>query len=422
MLIPSLPKVTTCSNRPFTLPILHPAFARCGHLDTHKHDCVAVAYADQQRAGALVIGMPSMRDRPPRQSVLHIVPALPPLIDGLGDYATTLAQELVKLGVNSRFVAAGMPPATGVRFEVGDFQVQVVREQKAEALAEALETAGVDTVLLHFVGYGYARRGLCFWLVEGLQQWKSRSPGRHLVTMFHELYASGPPWRTSFWTSLPQRRIARILALGSDAIVCGYALIEGRLRAWRPTAEVRRMSVFSNVGELTDPSPLEEREPVAVAFGGAGPRRRLYDRLRQQGDLLSQLAVEQIVDIGPPIEVPAALGGIPIRPLGILPSADVSAIMSRARVGLGDYPFHVVAKSGILAAYHAHGLLCVNLSLVGRLVDDIVEGRHFVGVATLKKGCFDAEAIAARGHQWYRGHDRARTARVFADVTGAASR
>jgi hypothetical protein len=88
----------------------------------------------------------------------------------------------------------------------------------------------------------------------------------------------------------------------------------------------------------------------------------------------------------------------------------------------GDYPFHVVAKSGILAAYHAHGLLCVNVSRTGRLVDDIAEGRHFVGVATLQNGCFDPEAVAARGHQWYRGHDRARTARVFADVTGAINR
>lgn len=26
--------------------------------------------------------------------------------------------------------------------------------------------------------------------------------------MFHELYVLGPPWRASFWTSVPQRRIA----------------------------------------------------------------------------------------------------------------------------------------------------------------------------------------------------------------------
>ena len=360
--------------------------------------------------------------KPARQIIVHVVPALPPLINGLGDYGAILAQELARRGVRSRFVVAGMPPATDVRFNVGDGQIQVVWRQQAEALAEALETAGADTVLLHFVGYGYAYRGLCFWLVKGLQQWKSKAAGRRLVTMFHELYAFGPPWRSSFWTSLPQRRIALALAGASDALVCGYALIEARLRAWRPLAEIRRLPVFSNVGELTDPEPLGEREPIAVVFGGADPRRRLYKRLCQERKLLHQLAVKEVVDIGPCTEVPSLLGGLPVRSFGILPGSEISAIMARARVGLADYPLHVVAKSGILAAYHAHGLLSVNVSPVGRLVDDIADGQHFAGISTLKKISFDAEAIAARGHQWYRGHDRARTARVFAGVTCAIGR
>jgi hypothetical protein len=367
-----------------------------------------------------VIGvLPTQDGSTRRQSVVHVVPALPPRVNGLGDYAAILAQELTKLGVDSRFVVAGMPPARDVCFEVGEYQVQIVRKQQAHTLTAALEAAEAETVLLHFVGYGYAHWGLCFWLVQGLRRWKHRSPGRRLVTMFHELYALGWPWRSSFWTSLPQRRIARALALESTAILCGYALIEARLRAWRPLAEIQRLPVFSNVGELSDPAPLSEREPVAVVFGGAGPRRRLYERLLQKREILSQLAVQEVVDIGPPTEAPSALVGVPVRPLGILPSSEISAIMSRARVGLADYPLHVIAKSGILAAYHAHGLLCVNLSPVGSAIDDIAEGRHFAGVATLKKGGFDAEAIAAHGYQWYRGHDRARTASVFEDAVRA---
>lgn len=354
-----------------------------------------------------------------KYTITHVVPALPPVINGLGDYAVILAGELSSLGVDSRFVVAGMPPATGMCFEACHFGVQVVREQKAEALVEALEAAGTETVLLHFVGYAYAHWGLCFLLVEGIRRWKSRSLRRRLITVFHELYAFGPPWRASFWTSLPQRRIAHALALLSDAIVCSNALVEERLRDWQPTVEIQRLPVFSNVGELSDPAPLSEREPVAVVFGGAGRRRKLYERLLQKREILSQLAVEEVVDIGPPTEVPAALDGVPVRSLGILPGCEVSAVMARSRIGLGEVPFHVVAKSGVLAAYHAHGLLCVNVSLIGRLIDDIAEGQHFAGVASLKKGSLDAEAIAARGYQWYRGHDRARTASVFEDAVRA---
>lgn len=353
-------------------------------------------------------------------SIAQIVPALPPAINGLGDYAAILASELSNLGVDSRFVVAGMPPATGMCFEAGRFGVQVVREQKAEALVEALEAAGTETVLLHFVGYAYAHWGLCFWLVDGLRQWKSRSPDRRLITMFHELYAFGPPWRASFWTSLPQRRVACALALLSDAIVCSNTLVERSLRVWKPTARIHRLPVFSNVGELSNPAPLSEREPLAIVFGGTGFRRRLYERLRKKGDF-SQLPIKQIVDIGPPMVVPVVVGDIPIHPLGILPLAAISAIMTRANVGLADYPLHRIANSGILAAYHAHGLLCVNLSSQGRLVDDVADGQHFVGATTLQNGCFDAEAIAALGHRWYRGHDRACAARAFAELMGAAS-
>jgi hypothetical protein len=72
----------------------------------------------------------------------------------------------------------------------------------ARAEATELTTALRDTdrVLLHFSGYGYARRGLCRWLVDGLTRWKAAGAQRRVVTMFHEVYASGPIWRSSFWT------------------------------------------------------------------------------------------------------------------------------------------------------------------------------------------------------------------------------
>lgn len=89
--------------------------------------------------------------------IVRVVPALPPPVHGLGNYEAILAQELANVGVISRFVVAGMPPATSICFRAGLSAVQVVREQKAAALIEALELANADTVLLHFVGYGYAQ-------------------------------------------------------------------------------------------------------------------------------------------------------------------------------------------------------------------------------------------------------------------------
>ncbi|MFZ4728709.1 MAG: glycosyltransferase family 1 protein, partial [Pseudanabaena sp.] len=76
-----------------------------------------------------------------------------------------------------------------------------------------LEGDRTSPVLLHYVGYGYAKRGCPVWLVDGIQRWKNLYPDRLLVTMFHELHASGtPPWTSSFWLSPLQKNLVTRLA------------------------------------------------------------------------------------------------------------------------------------------------------------------------------------------------------------------
>ncbi len=351
------------------------------------------------------------------QRISHIVPSLPPVTGGVGDYGYILAQEMRRYRIDGGFVVTDGPTNGDETLGAEGWSVQVLADRSAAALVVTLEEAAADIVLLHFVGYAYAHWGLCAWLVQGLRTWKAGSGQRRLVTMFHELYAFGPPWRASFWTFLPQRRIARALALDSSAIACGYALIAGRLRTWRPSVTVHLLPVFSNVGELSDPPPLAAREPVAVVFGGAVARRRLYESIDRWPHLLADLGIEEILDIGPPLAVPSAIAEVPVRALGTLPGPEVSRTMTAARVGLVDYPLHVVGKSGIIAAYLAHGMLCVNLSTVGRLMDDVVDGRHFTGAASLRRGAVDhPQQIALEGYQWYQHHNRACTARLFADL------
>ncbi len=349
-------------------------------------------------------------------AITHIVPALPPAVNGLGDYAHVLARALEQNGVRSRFLVAGTERPNADGRAVGGFPVDRLGAPAAAALAQALERTGTATVLLHFSGYGYARRGLCFWLVDGLARWKAAAPGRRLVTMFHELYASGPPWRSSFWTSWPQRRIACALGALSDSMVCGYALIARRLRAWFPTRRVVVMPVFSNVGELQAPAPLGDRDGVAVVFGSRGWRSLVYRSPIVRTARVGWLGVERIQDIGPGVPDAPLPDGLPVEHLGVLPADGVSALMARARIGIAAYPRHVLAKSGILAAYHAHALLCVNLTDRGTICDDVVEGRHFSGLDTLRRGTFDQEAIAAAGHSWYRNHDLGATAALFAGM------
>ena len=152
--------------------------------------------------------------------IIQIVPRLFPAIDGLGDYALNLARQLRKdFNIETHFIV-GDPSWSGLS-QLQEFPVSQVTVQSPNNLQSLLShrTSSITTVLLHYVGYGYAKRGCPLWLVDGLRHWRSEGNNRKLVTMFHELYAFGPPWTSSFWLSPLQRKLAARLAQMSNCCI-----------------------------------------------------------------------------------------------------------------------------------------------------------------------------------------------------------
>ena len=215
-------------------------------------------------------------------------------------------------GANSGALTPGPSPRApcthGRRGEeaLDGFPVYQLSELSAAELTRVLSQSGMPrTALLQYVGYGYEKRGCPLWLVRGLEAWKrgaALTPGpspeaekgtvpfslirksgqsprtRRLVTMFHELYASGPPWRSSFWTSAVQRWVARCLARQSDRCFTNRAASGHWLSSvsGMGTVPVRVLPVLSNLGELADPLPLASRKPQMVLYDNVGrnPRTR----------------------------------------------------------------------------------------------------------------------------------------------------
>lgn len=340
--------------------------------------------------------------------IIQITPTYPPDISGVGDYAALLGRT---------FEVDGHPMRTLVaRPEVwyGDGAKALAR---AEALELAKSLGDTNRVLLHFSGYGYARRGLCGWLVDGLARWKAEAQHRRIVTMFHEVYATGPIWRSSFWTALPQKRIARDLARLSDAAFVSSYAGQKLLHSLVPGLDVGVLPVFSNIGEPDMPPPLSGRGGQAVIFGSVAQRRRVHDVLSRAAEsvalCLQQYGVTRILDIGPDAAVPPRIGSIEVARLGPLPAQQVSEILAASRIGFIDYPGNFFTKSGIAAAYFAHRLLIVNTSPVGAYPPDLLEGQHFVGLSALISSAFPAQEIADSGHAWYLKHGLAAAAKKF---------
>lgn len=343
--------------------------------------------------------------------VVQIVPDLPPGINGLGDQAYLLAQELARAhGIETHFLVCrdGRPNADWL------FPVTRLKERTAQALFQILNNlGGKDVVIvLHYVGYGYSARGCPFWLLRGLEQWRQSTGRRRLITMFYEVYASGAPWQRSFWSSPLQRKIASKLARLSD--VCRtnaryYATLLERISRGK---NISSMPVFSNVGETREAKPYATRKHQMAVFGGAASRAAVYrHHLPELIRLFSASGCEELVDIGPRLSFPLELS-VPFRTLDALGAPMVSEILQDTQVGIVRYPAALLAKSSIFAAYAAHGVAPIVLGNTGvSAEDEAQEGREYTTGEALSSGLLANLSRAVLS--WYSQHDLSSTAKWY---------
>jgi hypothetical protein len=345
-------------------------------------------------------------------AVVHIVPTLPPPDEGVGAYALALARALARRhGIASGFVVGD--PAWPGRGEAEGFPVVTLPAHGAAELVAGLagaDRAGAATVLLHYVNYGYQRRGCPRWLVDGLARWRREHPRRRLVTVFHEVYATGLPWQSSFWLLPVQRRLARALLRLSNGAVTSLSLYVERLGEELAAGGIVVSPVFSTVGEPRAVPPLTERSPRLVVFGGRGVRQRAWTgRLAELEAACRALGIEEICDVGPDADVPASVAGVPVRRCGILPVPEVRDLLAGSRAGFLAYPPDFLAKSTIFAAYCAHGLVPVCAWTPPLPARETAMGRLYWRPGATE----DPDKLAAAARTWYEGHSLDRQTETF---------
>ena len=327
-----------------------------------------------------------------------IVQVCPSGAGGVRDYADCLART---------WAAPGL----------GTLLIEGTREHFRPRL-EALLRADADgpplCVVLHFSGYGYAPRGVCGWLADDLAQLRTTHGARlRLVVVFHELFASGAPWRSAFWLSPLQSQVARRLARLADSL---WTNTEHHARWLRSvvgdavTLQVRQ--VFSNVGEPAQTAAWPRRAPRAVVFGSAATRARAFGALRPHANVLARLGVQEIVEAGDGGSQAGTFSGLTTRHLGRLAPTTLSTLLAGSRFGLLDYPARLLGKSGVFAAYAAHGCATLNSFAPGGDTDGLRAGEHYVNLRA--PFAFDGHALDAMArtlHRWYAGHSLALQAR-----------
>ncbi len=339
-----------------------------------------------------------------KSEILQIVPRLPGENDGVGDYARTLAQRLSERGqVETLFATADL----------------------------ALAQKNFAHVILHYVNYGYQKRGVPFALLSILREIRARCRGRFL-TIFHELYASGPPWKSAFWLRPFQRQIAKSIAQMSYAAIVSSETMLQELRQLAPEIRASVHPVFSNFGEPPlSADQLANRDPHRwVICGGTA----LVER-----SLRSFCAiVNRIPQLITPREL-LVLGGNENRGArallanlqkldGLKPSsserlrtdyrpnistAGASQILSNCQFAWLDYfhrpdvPTDIILKSSVFAGLCAHGVVPVfphrgpAISIVG----DRLPGPFFIDPNTNNLPAAETTAkLRTESYHWYHRH------------------
>lgn len=355
-------------------------------------------------------------------SVISIVPRLPPTTDGVGDYAFHLARQLRQdHNIQTHFIVCDRTYSTDKNID--NFPISQLADPTAEALLSTLYQQQIDTVLLHYVGYGYTKRGCPSWLVEGLEQWRTRSDLRQLITMFHEVYASSnKPWTSSFWLSSWQKNLAAHLARLSDRLLTSNQLYADVLsdlsRGKHP--DILVIPVFSNIGEPQHILPLSKRQPWLVVFGGSNNRKRAYlESSSKISSVCKILGIKKIIDIGIPTGLPLSdLDGVRIKEKGKLAVSQIQEIFLNCRGGFLDYNPDFLAKSTIFAAYCSHGLLSICAKGSDLEIDGIESERHYLAAEKLIQNRVKIEefqAIADTSYAWYQNHCLSFQAQIFAN-------
>jgi hypothetical protein len=296
--------------------------------------------------------------------------------------------------------------------------VAMVHLSKENAANWKISESGA--VVLQMSGYGFDKRGAPLWLLNELE--KRRRHIKTLGVFFHELYASGPPWSSSFWLSPIQRHIARRLVESSDFWMTsrkGSAQWLGQFAAIKPHAV---LPVFSNVGELNEIP--QTRLPRIVVFGSPGLREMTY---RAAGEKLFSWAEQsslQVHDIGAPVEDGQLAETLRTKGVvlhGRMVDRDISVLMGGATFGLVSYSVNVIAKSGVFAAYCAHGLCPILISEDYKLTDGLIPGVHYLpGLKSVNDAGSVCGEIGRNAWVWYQPHSVSAHAKALVELIVAA--
>jgi len=335
--------------------------------------------------------------------LIQVVPRLLPTRCGVSDHAITLASELrTSYGIDSAFVVLNSDERCDLPYSI----THCAPPQLLSACV-AFSESQPAAILVHLSGYGYSADGAPALLAEALQSVRADARLR-VAVYFHELFATGMPWKSAFWHSQRQKRAVRRIAEACDLLVTNTrSYVDWLTRETVPqsASPIQCMPVFSHAGEAEQHISLADRDPVMAVFGLGATRQNAYRELSALGTMLQQLGIQEILDVGPEFDAPAGVHRIPVRRMGVLAATEIASQFSRSTFGFLSYPHTRLAKSGVFAGYCAHGVIPLIARHFPGQVDGLEDGVQVLSPRTAAAArASGLEACSIAAWRWYSGH------------------
>jgi hypothetical protein len=300
---------------------------------------------------------------------------------GVRDYADMLATELNKTGLDARVFA----------WSKGNIN----------SIDEVIEAS--DCIYLQYSGYGYAKRGAPLWMLSYLK--KRRHLIKHFGVYFHELYATGKPSGSAFWLSPVQRHIAARLAKLADFYFTNRADSFTWLKKHNPRGG-KQLPVFSNVGEQE--VHFAESKSRLVVFGSPALRQQTYEVCPDKFWALCERYKIEIHDVGSEIsnrDIQQKLQKLEVIEHGRLDKSAVSDLLASSGYGLLAYHPAALEKSGVFAAFAAHGTVPIIVPLGTPKFCELRPGEHYILATEFEIQISARARLSNTLARWYRNHD-----------------
>ena len=296
---------------------------------------------------------------------LHIIAAaLPPQLDGIGDYTACLAAELVHSADVTVLTGAANPGA----IPGATVQTAFLASEPASVhqLLEIVKQDKPDWVLLQYNPFSYGRRGLNLHLPGVMHRLRYVSPGTRLAVMAHETFMPVVNWQSAVMTLWQRWQFRRI---GNAASVLFFST-EASAAKYRPkftTVPVVHLPVGSNIlyqhcsrSEVRKDLGIRENTLVLGLFGTMHISRML-ERVKSAYEIAAQSKNDVVVlYVGPHVQaVRDALGSTPVIAEGALPNPEISRRFAAMDIYLTPFTDGISTRRGTLMSGLQHGVALV---------------------------------------------------------------